>query len=152
MQIFFHCFVFPNFWLINTICQIILYFTIDSFLICSNFLVGYLLSHTTELFSVFPSAELLLLCLQWHPFFFIYPMHTVHTSEDVRTVCPRLFVSYFPSTERLIPLSSTATEYYSVFRSCCLPWANNGGTERDGSIELYEKPIAWSQICVIDTE
>ena len=49
------------------------YFTIDSFLICSNFLVGYLLSHTTELFSVFPSAELLLLCLQWHPFFFYLP-------------------------------------------------------------------------------
>ena len=69
------------------------YFTIDSFLICSNFLVGYLLSHTTEIFSVFPSAELLLLCLQWHPFFFIYPMRAVRTSEDVRTVCPRLFLS-----------------------------------------------------------
>ena len=96
--------------------------------------------HNTKdyLFSVFPSAEQSCFCLQWHPLFSctqIYPIQTVRTSEDIRTVCPRLFVSYFPSTERLPPLSSIATEYYSVFWSGCLPWANNTETEGDGSLQ-----------------
>ena len=58
-------------------------------------------------------------------------MQTVRTSDDVRTVCP---ISYFPSTERLPPLPSTATGSYSVFWSRCLSL----------DLELYGKVITWS--------